>query len=302
MMLSVAVGTGAQLGCAFLFSMLCSILKLLNPMNKGQTLTTMLGLYLLSGSVAGYVSARLYKFCDAEGWKMNTIYTAIALPGCLVSVFAVLNIFLLSAGAATSISFATLVSLFALWCCVSAPFVVVGSYLGYRADKIRVPVKTDLIARVVPENLPWHINPRITVMLGGVLPFGSVLSEMAFVMPTLWHQQAYYVMGFLLAVLLILTATCAQVAIIMTFLQLRSEDHRWWWKSFWNCASAGVYLLLYSIWFLFERLRLVGVLSIVVYLTYMIMISCCFGLFCGSVGVLASFWFNRTIYAAVKVD
>ena len=302
MMLSIAVGTGVQLGCALFLGIVCSFHKLIVPMNKGQTLTTMLGLYLLSGSVAGYVSARLYKFCDAEGWKMNTIYTAIALPGCLVSVFAVLNIFLLSAGAATSISFATLVPLFALWCCVSAPFVVVGSYLGYRADKIRVPVKTDLIARVVPENLPWHINPRITVMLGGVLPFGSVLSEMAFVMPTLWHQQAYYVMGFLLAVLLILTATCAQVAIIMTFLQLRSEDHRWWWKSFWNCASAGVYLLLYSIWFLFERLRLVGVLSIVVSLTYMIMISCCFGLFCGSVGVLASFWFNRTIYAAVKVD
>jgi transmembrane 9 superfamily protein 2/4 len=302
MMLSVAVGNGVQLGCTFFLGIACSFQKLIVPMNKGQILMTMLGLYILSGSVAGYVSARLYKFCDAKGWKMNTIYTAIALPGCLASVLAVLDMFLLLAGAATSFFVVTLVPLFVLWCCASAPFVLVGSYFGYRADKIQVPVKTDLIARVVPENLPWHINPLITVILGGVLPFGSVVSEMAYIMPALWLQKVYHVVGFLLAVLLILTATCAQIAILMTYLLLSSEDHRWWWKSFWNCASAGGYLLLYSIWFLFERLQLVGVLPIIVYLMYMMMISLCFGLFCGSVGVLASFWFNRTIYGAVKVD
>lgn len=301
MMLSVAVGTGAQLGSAFLFAMLCSILKLLNPMNKGQTLTTILVLYVLSGSVAGYVSARLYKFCDAKAWKMNTIYTAVALPGSLVSIFVVLNIFLSFAGAATAVSFLTLLALFALWCCVSAPLVFVGSYFGLRADKIEVPVKTNQIARVVPD-LPWHVHPLVTVTLGGVLPFGSVCIELAFIMSALWLHQIYYVMGFLLVVLVILAATCAEVAIVMTYLQLCSEDHRWWWKSFWNCASAGGYLFLYSLWFLSSRLDLVGVLPVVVYLTYMGMISLCFGLFCGSVGVLASFWFNRTIYGAVKVD
>ena len=301
MMLSVAVGTGAQLGCAFLFAMMCSILKLLNPMNKGQTLTTILVLYVLSGSVAGYVSARLYKFFDAKAWKLNTIYTAIALPGSLVSIFVVLNIFLSIAGAATAVSFLTLIALFALWCCVSAPLVFVGSYFGLRDDKIEVPVKTNQIARVVPD-LPWHVHPFVTVTLGGILPFGSVCIELAFIMSALWLHQIYYVMGFLLVVLLILAATCAEVAIVMTYLQLCSEDHLWWWKSFWNCASAGGYLFLYALWFLSSRLDLVGILPVVVYLTYMGMISFCFGLFCGSVGVLASFWFNRTIYGAVKVD
>jgi transmembrane 9 superfamily member 2/4 len=301
MMLSVAVGTGAQIGCAFFLAMICSILKMLNPMNKGQTLTTILVLYVLSGSVAGYVSARLYKFCDAKAWKLNTIYTAVALPGSMVSIFVVLNIFLSMAGAATAVSFLTIIALFALWCCVSAPLVFVGSYFGLRADKIEVPVKTNQIARVVPD-LPWHVHPFITVTLGGILPFGSVCIELAFIMSALWLHQIYYVMGFLLVVLLILAATCAEVAVVMTYLQLCSEDHRWWWKSFWNCASAGGYLLLYALWFLSSRLDLVGVLPVVVYLTYMSMISICFGLFCGSVGVLASFWFNRTIYGAVKVD
>jgi transmembrane 9 superfamily protein 2/4 len=301
MILSVAVGTGAQIGMAFFFAMVCAMLKLLNPMKKGQTLTTILVLYVLCGSVAGYVSARLYKFCDAKAWKLNTIYTAVALPGSMVSIFIVLNIFLSAAGAATAVSFLTILALFALWICVSAPLVFVGSYFGLRADKIDVPVKTNQIARVIPD-LPWHVHPFVTVTLGGILPFGSVCIELAFIMSALWLHQIYYVMGFLLVVLMILGATCAEVAVVMCYLQLCSEDHRWWWKSFWNCASAGGYLFLYSLWFLSSRLDLVGVLPVVVYLTYMGMISISFGLFCGAVGVLASFWFNRTIYGAVKVD
>jgi len=301
MLLSVATGAGVQLGLAFGLSMLCAILKLLNPMNKGQTLTSILVLYVLCGSVGGYVSARMYKFFDGKAWKLNSLYSALALPGGLVSIFIVLNIFLSFAGAATAVSFLTILALFALWICVSAPLVFVGSYFGLRANKMEIPVKTNQIARVVPDT-PWHVHPLVTITLGGILPFGSVCIELAFIMSALWLHQIYYVMGFLLVVVIILGFTCAEVAVVMCYLQLCSEDHRWWWKSFWNCASAGAYLMLYSLWFLGSRLDLVGVLPVVVYLTYMGMISILFSLFCGSVGVLASLWFNRTIYSAVKVD
>merc|ERR1712157_460040 len=127
-------------------------------------------------------------------------------------------------------------------------------------------------------------------------PFGSVCIELFFIMSALWLHQIYYMMGFLLVVLLILAATCAEVSIVMTYLQLCAEDHHWWWKSFFNCASAGFYLFLYSLWFLASRLDLVGILPVVVYITYMSMISVCFALFCGSVGFISSLWFTRTIY------
>ena len=301
MLLSTLVGTGAQIGCAFFLSMICAMLKLLNPMKKGATLTAILILYVLSGSVAGYVSARMYKFCDAKAWKLNTLYTAAGLPGTLVGIFMVLNVFLSIAGAATAVSFVTLILLFGLWLCVSTPLVFVGSFLGFRADKLAVPTKINQIARIVP-NLPWYSTPPFSILLGGILPFGSVCIELFFIMSALWLHQIYYFMGFLLVVVLILAATCAEVAVVMCYLQLCSEDHRWWWKSFWNCASAGLYLFLYSLWFLSSRLDLVGILPVVVYLTYMSMISVCFSLFCGSIGVVMSFWFNKTIYGALKVD
>ena len=301
MFLSVVVGTGAQLGCAFVFAMLLAILKITNSMNKGQILTSLILLYVLCGSVAGYISSRLYKFSEAKNWKMNSLMTATALPGVFVIMFSLLNIFLTVAGAATAVSFLTILVLFLLWVCVSAPLVFVGAFLGLKARVFECPTKTNQIARIIPETA-WHMNPFLTMAMGGILPFGSVCIELAFIMSALWLHQMYYVMGFLLAVIGILAATCAQVSIVLCYLQLCAEDHRWWWKSFWNCSFAGVYLFLYSLWFLSSRLDLVGFLPVVVYLTYMSMISICFGLFCGSVGFLSSFWFTRTIYNAVKVD
>jgi transmembrane 9 superfamily member 2/4 len=301
MLLAVMVGTGAQIGTAFGLAMFAAVLKLLNPVQKGQTLTALLILFVLCGSVAGYVSARVYKFTEQKNWKLNIIMTAAGLPGSLVCVFMVLNIWLSFAGAATAVSFLTIIKLFLLWVCVSTPLVFIGGFFGFRAERIEVPTKTNQIARIVP-TLPWHVQPQYTIPMGGVLPFGSVCIELAFIMSALWLHQMYYVLGFLLAVLFILAATCAQVSIVLTYLQLCAENHRWYWNSFWQCASAGVYLFLYSLWFLSSRLQMVGILPVVVYLTYMGMISICFGLVCGSVGFLSAFAFTRTIYGAVKVD
>eukprot|EP00957_Ditylum_brightwellii_P189461 14421242-Ditylum_brightwellii.AAC.1 len=301
LLLSVATGTGAQIGTSLILTLICAILKIINPMNKGATLTAIIFLYVLSGSVAGYISSRLYKFCDAKAWKRNTIATAIALPGALMTVFLVLNIFLAFVGAATSVSIFTIISVFLLWTCISTPLVFVGSYFGFRAERIQVPTKTNQIARFVPEQ-QWHSRYPWCAIIGGFLPFASVTVELFFIMSALWLHQYYYVMGFLLVVFIILGVICVQISVVMTYVQLCGENHRWWWKSFFSCASAGFYLFLYSLWFLTAKLELVGFLPIVVYFTYMLMISVAFGLFCGSIGLLSSFWFTRTIYGAVKVD
>lgn len=301
MALSVMCGTGIQIGCASILVLLCAVAGLVNPMKKGQALSSIVFLYVLSGSVSGYFSSRLYKFCDGKDWKFNTILTAAAFPGLLVSMFIVLNIFLSFAGAATAVSFWLIIALFLLWVGVSTPLAFAGSYFGFRAEKENVPTKTNQIARFIPEQ-PFFSKVPWSCLFGGVLPFGSVCIELFFIMSALWLHQYYYVMGFLLAVLLILAATCCTVSIVMCYLQLCTEDHRWWWKSFMNCAASGLYLLLYSLWFLSSKLQLVGALPVTVYLTYMTMISLAFSLFCGAVGFYSCFWFTKKIYGAVKVD
>merc|ERR1719401_299330 len=300
-LLSVSVGTGAQLGVATTLTICLNLLGIINPMKKGQTLTTIIVLYVMSGSVAGYYSSRLFKLFEAKAWKKNTVVTACAFPGVCASMFLCLNLFLSFTGAATAVSIWVILALFLLWVCVSTPLVFVGSYFGFRADKFEFPTKTNQISRFIPET-PWHCQLPYSMVLGGILPFGSVCIEMFFILGALWLHQIYYVVGFLLLVVVILAISCSEVSIMMCYMQLSAEDHQWWWRSFLNTASAGGYLFLYCLWFLSTKLDLVGFLPVLVYLTYMSMLSLAFGIFCGAVGFLSCFTFNKMIYGALKVD
>ena len=47
----------------------------------------------------------------------------------------------------------------------------------------------------------------------------------------------------------------------MTYLQLCAEDHRWWWKSFWNLRRAGLYLFCIRLWFLASQIGFGGILA-----------------------------------------
>lgn len=287
-----------------MFTLIASTFRLLSPMKKGQTLSYIIILYVLSGSVAGYSSARMYKYFCGKAWKRTTLLTATAFPGVLFVVFVGLNCFLHMAmgKASAAVSFWTILMVFLLWVCVSAPLVFVGAFFGYKADKVKVPTKTTQIARFVPETNSWFVKFPHCALIAGILPFGSVCVELSFIMNALWINQIYYIMGFLTIVCLIFTLSVSTVSMVMCYCQLCNEDYKWWWKSFFNGASIGFYLFIYSLFYLFAKLELVGILSLVVYVSYMGMICFAFALYCGGVGFISSFWFCRKIYAAVKVD
>jgi len=299
-LLAVCVGTGVQIGVAIFLVMCCAVAGAMSPTDKGQSLTTIILLYVFCGSFAGYHSARLYKLFGGKNWKRNTIGTAIAFPGAILTLFFVLDVGLLYEGAATAVSFTTVLTIFLLWVGVSTPLVFVGSYFGFRKEVLETPLKATMIARHIPETS--NMNMALGVILGGLLPFGSVCIELFFIMSSLWLSQIYYVFGFLFAVLMILTLTCAEISIVMCYFQLCNEDYRWWWRSFLNTASTGGYLFAYSIWYYVTKLQLEGFLSAMVFFTYNLMISLAFGLFTGAIGFFAAFIFIKRIYAAIKVD
>jgi transmembrane 9 superfamily protein 2/4 len=145
---------GGQIGVSLILSLLLSLTNFLNPMKKGQALSDILLLFVMSGTVSGDISARLFKFCGGKNWKLNTLYTASAFPGACMVIFVVLNTFLAFYGTAKTVSFWTIFLVFFLWTCVSAPLVCVGSFFGVKLDPISVPTRTNQIARVIP-TLHW---------------------------------------------------------------------------------------------------------------------------------------------------
>jgi len=301
MLLAVLVGTGSQITVAVLCTLILGLTNFLNPMQKGQALSNVVILFVFSGTISGYVSARLFKFCGGKNWKINTFYTAAAFPGVMVVLFLMLNIFLSLYGSAMAVSIWTIIAVFLLWTCIATPLVCLGSFMGFKMQPISVPTRTNQIARVVPTQQMMLATPVTSFVIGG-MPFSTVCIEIYFIMGAVWMHQYYYLMGYLFGGCLLLAITCSLLSTVLCYMRLCAEDHRWWWKSFFDSATAGFWLFMYSLWYLCTKLSLVGFLPVTVYLTYMCMVSIAFGLFCGAIGFLTSFLFTRTIYNAVKID
>ena len=301
MLLSVFVGTGVQLFWMCLCTLAFSVAGLLSPANRGSIVTGFILLFVFMGSLAGYYSSTTYKMFRGLAWKENTFYTAFLFPGAVFLIMGTINAVLWVEGSSGALPFSSFFTLLFLWFCVSVPLVFLGSFYGYKREVDTFPVRTNQIPRQVPA-APWYTSPAITCMVAGVLPFAAVSVELYFIMSALWLHHIYYIFGFLFLVMLVLIVTCAEISILLCYVQLCNEDYHWWWRSFFTSGSCSVYMMLYAVWYNMTELNLEGFVPIMIYFGYMSILSLSFFLLTGTVGFFSCYWFNIKIYNSIKVD
>ena len=299
MSLCVACGTGAQLLGMSFWTIIFSALGFLSPAKRGALLMAELLLFVLMGSVAGYVTARLYKTLKGKAWQRATVCTALGFPGLCFALFFLMDIMAWAKGSSDAVPFTTMLILLVLWFGISTPLVFFGAYFGYKQDAIEFPVKTSSIPRQIPDQ-PWFMGWFFTLVIGGILPFGSCFVELYFILASVWMSYYYYVFGFLLLVFLILIITCAEITLLFTYFQLCNEDYHWWWRSFGTAGSTAIYVFLYSIVY-FKQLEANSLATYLLYFGYMGLSSIGLFLMTGFIGVTSSFWFNKTIFGSLKV-
>eukprot|EP00992_Anisonema_acinus_P016036 TRINITY_DN9989_c0_g1_i3.p1 TRINITY_DN9989_c0_g1~~TRINITY_DN9989_c0_g1_i3.p1 ORF type:complete len:494 (-),score=99.48 TRINITY_DN9989_c0_g1_i3:116-1597(-) len=299
-LLAVYIGTGSQLLGMAVITIIFALLGFLSPANRGGLLTAMLLLFILLGSYAGYVAARLCKMFHCQSWQ-NILLTGTFFPGQVFAVFFLMDLQLWGQKASNAVPFTTLLALIGLWLCVSLPLVFVGAVVGYKRAPMEIPVDVNVIPRNIPEQR-WYMRPPFTIMMAGILPFGAAFIELFFILSSLWLNRFYYVFGFLALVFIILTITCAEITIVMVYFMLCYEDYRWWWRSFFISGSSGFHLFLYSIFYFATTLRMKKFWSGVIYFGWMLVMSYTFMVITGTIGFIASFLFVRYIYASIKVD
>uniref|UniRef100_A0A0D3H328 Transmembrane 9 superfamily member n=1 Tax=Oryza barthii TaxID=65489 RepID=A0A0D3H328_9ORYZ len=300
-LLCVYVGTGVQFFGMLLVTMMFAVLGFLSPSNRGGLMTAMLLIWVLMGLFAGYASSRLYKMFKGSEWKSITLKTAFLFPGIAFGIFFVLNALIWGEKSSGAVPFSTMFALVLLWFGISVPLVFVGSYLGFKKPAIEAPVKTNKIPRQVPEQA-WYMNPAFTILIGGILPFGAVFIELFFILTSIWLHQFYYIFGFLFLVFIILIITCAEIAIVLCYFQLCSEDYMWWWRSYLTSGSSAIYLFLYAGFYFFTKLQITKLVSGILYFGYMLLASFSFFVLTGTIGFCACLWFTRLIYSSVKIE
>lgn len=298
---AVFAGIGAQLVAMAGITIVFAAIGFLSPANRGTLVIALLLLFLLMGILAGYVTARIHKLFNGQSWQRVTLITALAFPGFIFTVLFILNLFVWAAKSVNAVRFTSMFAVLCLWLLVSVPLVFLGAYYGFKADKLELPVRIGSIPRQIPEQ-PWYLRAPVTMLVGGILPFGTIFVELFFILTSIWLDQYYYVFGFLLLVYVLLVITCAEISITLTYFQLCAEDYRWWWRSMLVPAASGVYLYGYCIFYYAVNLDIAGFTPKLLYFGYMGLVAAAFSFITGAVGFLATFWFTRKIYGAIKVD
>jgi transmembrane 9 superfamily protein 2/4 len=301
MLFSTIVGFGAQVFASLIITLFFSVLGLMSPANRGGLLTALILLVAFSGIFAGYTSTRLYKMFKGVNWKQNTLCTAMLLPGFIIGIFLVVDMFLLGEHSSGSVPWPILLAIAALWFGVSLPLVFFGSYIAFKKEAIVPPVGTNQIPRQIPDQV-WYMSPLLSVLMGGVLPFGAVFIELYYILSAVWGHQMYYIFGFLFIVFLILIVTCAEISIVMAYFQLCSEDYHWWWRSLLTSGASAFYLFLYSTFYFATRLDITSFVSTLLYFGYTTIFTTLFFSVTGFIGFFATWIFVHTIYSAVPFD
>merc|ERR1719359_2811920 len=114
----------------------------------------MMLLFTFMGAFAGYTAARFYKLWDGDDWKQATLLTAFFYPGINFGIFFVLNLLIWGQKSSGAVPFTTMFALLVLWFGISVPLVYLGSYSGFRKPAIELPVRTNQVARKIPDQ-PW---------------------------------------------------------------------------------------------------------------------------------------------------
>uniref|UniRef100_A0A7N8WKG4 Transmembrane 9 superfamily member n=1 Tax=Mastacembelus armatus TaxID=205130 RepID=A0A7N8WKG4_9TELE len=301
MLLSVFLGQGTQIFIMTFITLFLACLGFLSPANRGALMTCAVVLWVLLGTPAGYVSARLYKTFGGEKWKTNVLLTALLCPGIVFADFFLMNLILWVEGSSAAIPFGTLVAILALWFGISVPLTFIGAYFGFKKPAIEQPVRTNQIPRQIPEQ-SFFTKPIPGIVMGGILPFGCIFIQLFFILNSIWSHQMYYMFGFLFLVFIILLITCSEATILLCYFHLCAEDYHWWWRSFLTSGFTAVYLFIYAVHYFFSKLQIIGAASTFLYFGYTMIMVLIFFLFTGTIGFFACFWFVNKIYSVVKVD
>jgi hypothetical protein len=162
--------------------------------------------------------------------------------------------------------------------------------------------RTNKVPREIPKNELWYRHPVIQLFMAGFLPFSAIYIELHYIFAAIWGHKIYSLFGILFLAFIMLSIVASFITIALLYFQLVREDHQWWWKSFYNGGSTGLFILCYSFFYFFHRSNMDGVLQGSYYFGYMGVVSYGFFLMLGSVGFYSSFVFTSYIYGAVKSD
>jgi transmembrane 9 superfamily protein 3 len=301
MLFSALIGCGYQLTSVVLCVTTFAILGELYT-ERGSLLSTAIFVYAATSPINGYFGGSLYARMGGKIWIRQMLLSAFLVPLFVCGTAFFINFIAIYYHASRAIPFGTMVAVTCICIFVILPLTLVGTVVGRNLDgQADHPCRVNAVPRPIPEK-KLFMEPLVIILLGGILPFGSIFIEMYFIFTSFWAYKIYYVYGFMLLVFLILIIVTICVTIVCTYFLLNAEDYRWQWTSFLSAGSTSIYVYIYSLYYFFFKTKMYGLFQSAFYFGYMALFSGALGIICGTVGYVGTSIFVRKIYSNVKID
>ena len=300
LLLSSMLGTGTQLLSMFTITLLLGIFGFMNPEKRLNILNVGILLYCFSGIIGGYVSSHFYRFWGGLSWLRSAIFTSFLFPGTLIFGYIIINIVLTIEKSNAAVQFTDILSLFILWLFCTFPLILIGSFFGFKSNKIDVPVSINKIPSIIPEK-PWYLHYKYITFLTGFIGFATIFIELNYVMGALWRHQIYFLGAFLWISFLLFIIVVGEMTVLVVYFNLCYGDYNWWWKSFIIGSSPVIYFIIYTIIYFFY-LRISTLSAMFVYFGMMGLISAMAMFICGTVSLFFSLGFINRIYSKIRID
>ena len=173
--------------------------------------------------------------------------------------------------------------------------------IGLTQNRIKFPCDVNPVPGIISlNNYHWYLKVRYAWILTGFPPFFAIFVELFYIMDSLWKQDFYALSKYLLLSIIILIVISSLIGILFTYLNLCKGDYRWWWKSFLISASPSIYIVIFSIFYIF-KLKFKQIATIFIYINFMTLFSIIIALICGSSGLCLTFLFLNKIYSKIKI-
>lgn len=214
-----------------------AVLGMFNVHRHGSINAASIFLYAFTSCISGYVAANMYRKMGGQNWVWNINLTSalFALPFFIVWSFT--NSVAWAYGSTQALPWQTVLLLLSVWIFLGYPLTIIGGIFGKNwAGSFDAPCRTKNIAREIP-SVPWYRSCLAHCIVGGFLPFSAISVELYYIFSTLWgREQQYTLYGILFIVYAILLSVTACISIALTYFQLSTEDHRWWWRSIFSAG------------------------------------------------------------------
>jgi hypothetical protein len=296
------LGCGMQMILILVCMLTLAVVGVFYPYGRGTAYAAVVVIYSLTAVIAGFVSGSMYRKLNGSVWVHNVLCTVTLFVMPLFLVWAFLNTVAIAYGSTAALPFGTIVALFAMYFLIAFPLTLAGAIAGknYSGD-FDAPTRTKFAPREIPPP-PVYGRQSIQVAIAGFLPFSAIFVELYYVFISIWGHHNFMPFGILYLVFIILCIITACISVSLTYLQLSTEDHRWWWRSILTGGATAFYVLLYCFYFLVTESQMCGFLQLAFYFGYMGLL--CYALFLmgGAIGCFSSLTFVREIYRTIKSD